>query len=93
MIVNIRIAVTDEIRNRLAIINNPNAPKRLANRKEFCDLVDGVIAGLQENAPAAPQAAARQAGRPTLAQLINRARSEDPEALRGRSDSLARGWA
>ena len=96
MIVNCRIEIDDETRNILARLNKPSAPKRLATRKEVADFVDGCIAGLaavQEPEPfnnvEQPQ---RVNGKPSLMELVMRARSEDREELRGKSDGFVIGW-
>lgn len=39
MIVNVRLEVTDEQRNAIAVPSNPKAVKRLAGRVEVTDIV------------------------------------------------------
>jgi hypothetical protein len=90
MIVNVRIDIDDAQRNALSVLLNPAAPKRLATRLEVNSFVCGIIDGVCKTVP--PMAADETPRTRSLSDTVARARAEDPEALRGKSDGFVLGW-
>lgn len=98
MIVNVRLEVDDEARQALASLLAGKPVKRLAGRKEVCEVVGGIIAGLKavppENREGVPEQArsmdelARRRGGRSLKEPD----PEDAEELAGKSASYVTGW-
>ena len=107
MITNIRVDMNDEQLNALARHISPSTPKRLATRKEVCEFVEGCIAAIDTiTIPDQAAVDSHEVGRHSLAlagippgrprlsmtSLIHRARTEDRDQLRGKSDGFVIGW-